>query len=69
MGVGIKPPQFTPSPLNLFMNIPVHEDRTTVSFEAPSGKKGEYVCLKAEVDLVVVVSACPQVSLLFYGMK
>jgi hypothetical protein len=51
------------------MNIPVHEDRTTVSFEAPSGKKGEYVCLKAEVDLVVVVSACPQVSLLFYGMK
>lgn len=60
--VGIKRPQFTPSPLNLFMNIPVHEDRTTLSFEPPVGTPGEYVCLKAEMDCVVVLSACPQVS-------
>lgn len=40
-----------------------------MSFESPSGKKGEYVCLKAEVDLVVIVSACPQVSgSFFYGV-
>jgi uncharacterized protein YcgI (DUF1989 family) len=60
--VGIKAPQFTPSPLNLFMNIPVHEDRVTVSFEPPTSKEGQYVCLKAEVDVVVAFSACPQVS-------
>jgi uncharacterized protein YcgI (DUF1989 family) len=59
---GIKAPQFTPSPLNLFMNIPVHDDRTTLSFEAPTSKEGEYICLKAEVDLVIAFSACPQVS-------
>lgn len=59
---GIEKPQFTPQPLNLFMNIPIHEDRTSLSFEAPTGKVAEYICLKAEMDLVVAVSACPQVS-------
>ncbi|PMD31680.1 hypothetical protein L207DRAFT_591114 [Hyaloscypha variabilis F] len=58
--LGIKALQFTPSPLNLFMNIPVHDDRTTLSFEAPTSKEGEYICLKAEVDLVIAFSACPQ---------
>jgi len=58
--IGITPPQFTPSPLNLFMNIPVHEDRITISFDPPVSKAGQYVCLKAEVDLVVAFSACPQ---------
>ncbi|TVY42020.1 Uncharacterized protein LSUB1_G004085 [Lachnellula subtilissima] len=58
--LGIKAPQFTPSPLNLFMNIPVHDDHTTLSFEAPTSKEGQYVCLKAEVDLVIAFSACPQ---------
>ena len=60
--VGIEKPQFTPQPLNLFMNIPVHEDRTSLSFEPPKGKPGEYISLKAEMNLVVAVSACPQVS-------
>jgi uncharacterized protein YcgI (DUF1989 family) len=59
---GIKAPQFTPSPLNLFMNIPIHSDLVTVSFEPPTSKEGQYVCLKAEVDLIVAFSACPQVS-------
>lgn len=61
-GIGIKAPQFTPSPFNLFMNIPVHDDHTTLSFEAPTSKEGQYICLKAEMDLVVAFSACPQVS-------
>ncbi|KUJ09756.1 uncharacterized protein LY89DRAFT_628014 [Mollisia scopiformis] len=59
-GLGIEAPTFTPSPLNLFMNIPVHEDRTTISFEAPVSTAGSYVVLRAEVDLVVAFSACPQ---------
>ncbi len=44
------------------MNIPVHEDRVSLSFEPPTSKAGEYISLKAEIDLVVAFSACPQVS-------
>ena len=62
---GIEAPQFTPQPLNLFMNIPVHEDRTSLSFDPPTGKPGEFISLKAEVDLVVAFSACPQVGRAF----
>jgi uncharacterized protein YcgI (DUF1989 family) len=43
------------------MNIPVHDDRTTLSFEAPTSRQGQYICLKAEMDLVIAFSACPQV--------
>ncbi|CZR69569.1 uncharacterized protein PAC_19469 [Phialocephala subalpina] len=53
-------PTIYPSPLNFFMNIPVHEDRTTISFEAPVSKAGQYVSLRAEVDLVIASCACPQ---------
>jgi uncharacterized protein len=44
------------------MNIPVHDDHTTLSFEPPTSKEGQYISLKAEVDLVIAFSACPQVS-------
>jgi uncharacterized protein YcgI (DUF1989 family) len=56
--IGLEPPE-TPSPLNLFMNIPVHGDGT-VSFEAPVSTPGSSVSLRAEMDLIVVFSACPQ---------
>lgn len=49
----------TPSPLNLFMNIPVHHDQT-LSFEAPVSTPGSHVSLRAEMDLVIAFSACPQ---------
>ncbi len=49
----------TPSPLNLFMNIPWTEDGR-LSFEPPLTKPGDYVVLRAEMDLVVAFSACPQ---------
>jgi hypothetical protein len=49
----------TPCPLNLFMNIPL--DATgSVSFEPPVCGPGAWVTLRAERDLVVVFSACPQ---------
>lgn len=48
-----------PAPLNLFMNIPWNEPGD-LSFDAPKGKEGDYVRLKAERDVVVVMSACPQ---------
>ena len=49
----------TPDPLNLFMNIPVSE-KGNLAFEAPTSSKGQFVRFKAEMDCVVVMSACPQ---------
>ena len=49
----------TPSPLNLFMNIPVHDD-DALSFDPPVSTPGSYVLLRAEMDLVIAFSACPQ---------
>lgn len=49
----------TPSPLNLFMNIPVGTDGS-VSFQPPVSTPGSHVRLRAEMDLIVVFSACPQ---------
>ena len=49
----------TPSPWNLFMNIPVAADGT-VSFEPPVCRPGDYLILRAELDCVIVFSACPQ---------
>ena len=48
-----------PSPLNLFMNIP-WTAAGALSFESPVTKAGDYVILRAEQDVVVVFSACPQ---------
>ena len=56
--LGLEPPE-TPSPLNLFMNIPV-SPTGALSFEAPLSKPGQYITLRAEMDLVIVFSACPQ---------
>lgn len=48
-----------PAPLNLFMNVPWDDDGD-LGFKAPKGKQGDYVRLKAERDVVVIMSACPQ---------
>jgi uncharacterized protein len=49
----------TPSPLNLFMNIPVQANGQ-LSFEPPVSQPGDYVLLRAEMDCVIAFSACPQ---------
>ncbi|CAD0113658.1 unnamed protein product [Aureobasidium uvarum] len=48
-----------PAPLNLFMNIPWKGDKGDLSFESPKCKEGDYVRFKAERDIVVIMSACP----------
>ena len=53
------PKQPTPSPLNLFMNIPVHPDRS-LEQGAPVGQPGEKVVLRAHRACIVAMSACPQ---------
>jgi uncharacterized protein len=48
-----------PNPLNLFMNVPVAPDGA-LSFAAPRSAPGDRVRLRAEQDLLIVLSACPQ---------
>jgi uncharacterized protein YcgI (DUF1989 family) len=50
---------FTPGSLNLFMNIPVAADGR-IDRLPPHAAPGDAVTMRAEMDLVVVVSACPQ---------
>ena len=56
--LGLTPPE-TPSPWNLFMNIPVKSDGS-LTFEPPVCKPGDYVLLRAEMNCVIAFSACPQ---------
>src|SRR5262245_33933535 len=49
----------TPAPLNLFMNIPWTPDGF-LAWAEPVSPPGSYVVLRAELDLVVAFSACPQ---------
>ena len=56
--LGLTPPE-VPSPLNLFMNIPVIDGRR-LEFREPETRPGGYVTLRAEIDCVVAFSACPQ---------
>lgn len=48
-----------PQPVNLFMDIPLTMDGTLLWRESPAGP-GAAVSLRAELDCIVVVSACPQ---------
>lgn len=56
--LGLTPPE-TPSPLNLWMNIPWTPEGG-LSFEAPVSKPGDHVLLEARLDCIVAFSACPQ---------
>ena len=49
----------TPSPLNLFMNIPWTADGR-LAWGEPISTPGSHVVLRAEMDLVIAFSACPQ---------
>lgn len=57
-GLGIAPPE-VPSPLNLWMNIPINADGS-IDWKEPVSKPGDYVVLRAEMDCIVAMSACPQ---------
>ena len=49
----------TPNPLNLFMNTPVVEGGA-IDRRPPASKPGDLVVLRAEMDLVIAFSSCPQ---------
>ena len=56
--LGLASPE-TPSPLNLFQNSSIKPDGELV-IEPPVAPPGSHVTLRAEMDLVIVFSACPQ---------
>ncbi len=56
--IGLKPPE-VPSPLNLWMNIPINSDGS-IDWKEPVSKPGDYVVLRAAMDCIVAMSACPQ---------
>jgi uncharacterized protein YcgI (DUF1989 family) len=56
--LGVAAPRFTPQPFNLWMNCPVREDGT-IDFLPPVTKAGDYMILRAEMDCIVAMSACP----------
>jgi uncharacterized protein len=49
---------FLPTPLNVFMNVEVEADGT-LSIHPPRTRAGDSLVLRAEMDLVVALSACP----------
>jgi uncharacterized protein YcgI (DUF1989 family) len=53
-------PRHVPAPLNLFMNIP-WDQAGDLHFAAPPQRMpGSYVVFRAEMDLIIAFSACPQ---------
>ena len=57
LALGLRAPH-SPCPLNMFENCPVGEGGKLVVVPPPV-KAGNYVVLTAEIDTVVVFSACP----------
>jgi uncharacterized protein YcgI (DUF1989 family) len=56
--IGLQPLE-VPSPVNLWMNIPIGADGAT-QWGEPLSKPGDYVVLRAAMDCIVAMSACPQ---------
>ena len=55
-----------PSPVNVFENVTIGADGT-LHIEPPRVRPGESLTLRAEMDLVLVVSACPMDIVLTNG--
>lgn len=58
LAIGVEPKE-VPQPLNLWMNIPVAADGS-VQWLAPVSKAGDSVTMRAHMDMIAVMSACPQ---------
>jgi uncharacterized protein YcgI (DUF1989 family) len=58
-GIGIKRIS-QPAPFNIFMNVPVSADGSTLTYVPAVAAPGDYLELRAEMDCIVAFSACPQ---------
>lgn len=61
----LKPPHI-PSPVNVFENVSI-DDSGVLRIEPPMVKPGQGLTLRAEISLVLVVSACPMDIVLTNG--
>lgn len=57
-GHGLEPPAEIPSPVNIFENVAIGPDGS-LRIMPPQVRAGQAVTLRAEMDVVLVVSACP----------
>jgi aminomethyltransferase len=46
-------------PINFFFNTRLAEDQRTIVIEEPLSRPGDYVLMRAETDLLLATSACP----------
>ncbi len=56
-GLGVTP-DVLPTAFNFFMNVEVQPDGR-LKFLAPRGRAGDSMIVRAEMDLVIAISACP----------
>ena len=56
--IGMKPIEL-PSPFNLWQNTPV-ESGGVIKPNPPVTRRGDYILMRAEMDLAICFSACPQ---------
>ncbi|MFT4728182.1 MAG: hypothetical protein ACI9UN_002688 [Granulosicoccus sp.] len=54
----MRPSANVPNPVNLFEHVAISSDGS-VEIRAPLAKQNDAVTLRAEIDLVLVISACP----------
>lgn len=59
VAIGEKPTEL-PSPFNLWQNTPVEREGDVIRPNPPVSKKGDYILFRAEMRLIVCLSACPQ---------
>jgi uncharacterized protein YcgI (DUF1989 family) len=50
---------YVPQPFNVFANVKIGADGSVLN-DAPPSKPGDYIVLKAWIDVIVAISACPQ---------
>jgi aminomethyltransferase len=55
-GLGVRNPW---EPINFFFNTRLAEDQRTLVIEEPLSRPGDYVLMRAETDLLLATSACP----------
>jgi uncharacterized protein YcgI (DUF1989 family) len=56
--IGVQAPH-VPDPFNLWMNIPI-ANQGAISWEPPRSTAGNSILFRAEMDIIAVMSACPQ---------
>ena len=67
VGLNLQPSE-TPCPFNLWQNTPVTESGDIQQLPTVA-KRGDHVLFKAEMDLVICLSCCPQDMVPINNMK